>query len=64
MSEEEKLQKVVQLMLEKEKAEGQVAALNRKIAEVLGISKTGERKPPNKVFSSKQFQAACKGAAR
>lgn len=61
MSEAEKLQKVVHLILEKEKAEGQIAAINRRIAEVLGIASTMQRKPPNKTYSSKQFRAACRG---
>ena len=62
MSEAEKLQKIVHLMLEKEKAEGQVAAINRRMAEGLGIASTTQRKPPNKTFSSNQFRAACRGA--
>lgn len=62
MSEAEKLQKIAQIMLEKEKKEKEVAALNRMIAELLGISSTETMKLPNKVYSSNQFKAACRGA--
>ncbi len=62
MSEAEKLQKIAQIMLEKEKKEKEVAALNRMIGELLGISSTETMKLPNKVYSSNQFKAACRGA--
>ena len=48
--------------LVKEKKEKEVAALNRMIAELLGISSTETMKLPNKVYSSNQFKAACRGA--
>ena len=44
------------------KKEKEVAALNRMIAELLGISSTETMKLPNKVYSSNQFKAACRGA--
>ena len=52
MSEAGKLQKIAQIMLEKEKKEKEVAALNRMIAELLGISSTETMKLPNKVLSA------------
>lgn len=61
MGEAEKLQKIAQIMLEIKKKEKEVAALNRMIAEVLGISSTETIKLPSKVYSSNQFKAACRG---
>lgn len=56
----EKFSELVTAIHEKEKAQKQVAALEKRIQELIGASgEAGSRKPSNKTLSAKDFTRAC-----
>lgn len=55
----QKIAEIAALIAEKEREAKKIAAIDRKIAEIVGVGPTNQRKPRRETRSASDFAAAC-----